>query len=246
MMKPQVHFTALALLGAALAGAIIGLTAGRAPQPVPVSPDAQQFQPAQPPTVPPDFIAAASSDPVTGHPKPCAPPIVPGLAGTPANDSSPAAPDVRVETDGREFFKIAETNPAAAVELAAKLDPSRRSDDLMEDLVQQWAGADLLAAAAWVKLNTSGDEQARLLQRVGFVLSQTNPADAAEFVLAQIPPGPVRDEAVMTVVNQWGNRNLAAAAAWVQTFSDGPLQERAVVELEGIENYRAALASSQN
>jgi hypothetical protein len=44
-------------------------------------------------------------------------------------------------------------NPAVAVELAAKIDPSQRSNGLMENLVQQWAGAGLLTAAAWVETN---------------------------------------------------------------------------------------------
>jgi hypothetical protein len=159
-----------------------------------------------------------------------------------ANENTPVTTRILVETADREFYTIAETNPALAVELAAELDPSQRSSGLMENLVQRWADADLLTAAAWVELQPAGDDKESLLQQIGFVLSQTSPVDAAEFVTTQISPGPVQDEAVMTVVNQWGNKNLAAAASWVQTFSEGPLQERAVKELEGIENYQRELA----
>lgn len=42
-----------------------------------------------------------------------------------------------------------------------------------------------------------------------------------------------------------GNRNLKAAALWVQTFPAGPLQDRAVQELEGIEQYQQELARNK-
>src|SRR5262249_26051404 len=133
-----------------------------------------------------------------------------------ASESLPAVTNPPAADIGRELSGVAATNPATALELAARLDPAQHPEDVMEDLAQQWANTDPLAAATWIKLNTSGDEQSLLLQRVGFVLSQTSPVDAAEFVQTEIPDGPVQAEAIMTVVNQWGNKDLAAAAAWVQ------------------------------
>ena len=244
-MKRPIHFIALLLLGAALAVTILDRPARRAPLPVSSSVPVEALPTAPPPalsTSPARVASVAQS--VENPPTPS--PVVSRSTVTPAADSSPAPTNLPVVDDGRKLFKLAETNPAAALALAAQIDPSKRAGDLMEDLTQQWAGADPLAAAAWAKLNTSGEEQARLLQRVGFVLSQSSPVDAAEFVQAQIPSGPVQDEALMTVVNQWGNKDLAAAAAWVKTFPEGPLQQRAVIELEGIQNYRQALAASQN
>jgi hypothetical protein len=243
-MKRPIFFTILS--GAALAAIVLGLTTARAPGPVPSSARVQPLPPAPPPAVPTEISSAAPADQPGGNPEPLSSPVDSPSAVTPAGESLPMATNLPVADIGRELSEIAATNPAAALELAARLDPSQHPGDLMEDIVQQWANGDPLAAAAWAKLNTSGEEQSLLLQRVGFVLSQTSPVDAAEFVQAEIPQGPVQDEAIMTVVNQWGNKDLAAAASWVKTFPEGPLQQRAVVELEGIENYRQALALSQN
>jgi hypothetical protein len=46
----------------------------------------------------------------------------------------------------------------------------------------------------------------------------------------------------MSVLNQWGNQNVSAAAGWVATFPAGPLRERALEELEGIAQYQRELA----
>jgi hypothetical protein len=81
----------------------------------------------------------------------------------------------------------------------------------------------------------------RLSWEAAYVMSQTDPASAANLVINQIPPGPSQNEAVMTVLNQWANQDLNAAATWVKGFPVGPLQERAVNELEGIANHKQAL-----
>jgi hypothetical protein len=241
-MKRQFCFIALLLMGAALTGIFIGLAASRAPVSDSISTDAERFQPEQHQAVPPNSSKTPQVDQAMEYPKAQVSSIHSDPAGTPVNGGGPVAGNALSRADELEFYKIAETNPAAAVALAAKLDPAQRPKSLMEDLVQKWADADLLSAAAWVELNASGDERDRELQRVGFTLSQGDPAEAAEFVMSQISVGSVQDEAVMTVVNQWGNKNLAAAASWVQTLPEGPLQERAVNELEGIENYQRELA----
>ena len=58
----------------------------------------------------------------------------------------------------------------------------------------------------------------------------------------QIPPGAAQDEAIMTVLNQWANQDLIAATDWVKQFPDGPLQVRALNELEGMVAYKQLLA----
>jgi len=136
-------------------------------------------------------------------------------------------------------FGLAQTDPAHAVEMAQTL---HQPEDVMENLVQQWAANDVVSALVWANNLPAGGQRDQLLQRVTYVLSQTDPSDAAGLVLEQIPPGPAQDETVMTVVHQWGNQNLQAANAWVLTFPDGPLKERATEELNGIAQYKNALA----
>jgi hypothetical protein len=138
-------------------------------------------------------------------------------------------------------FGIAETHPADAVKLAQSL---QQPESVMENLVQQWSSADLVSAMVWVNEQPAGEQRDEFVQRVAFVLSQSDPANAAGLVTEQIPPGPAQDEAMMTVLHQWADRNVSAAADWIATypFRSAQLQDRALSELEGMQNYQKALA----
>jgi hypothetical protein len=139
-------------------------------------------------------------------------------------------------------FSVAQNNPANAVTLAQALHLDEQTGAVMENLVQQWAVSDPASALGWTFQQPADDRRDALMTRVAYALSQTDPARAASLVTDQISPGTAQDEAVMMVVNQWGNQNLAAAATWVETFPEGPLQKRAVEELEGIQQYQQQLA----
>jgi hypothetical protein len=136
-------------------------------------------------------------------------------------------------------FGLAQKNPARAVELAQSLDQPQA---VMEDIVQQWATTDLKSALVWANDQPAGDQRDQFFARTTFILSQTDPSDAASLVMEQISPGAAQDEAIMTVINQWANKDLKAAASWVQTFPDNPLRERALNELQGVADYQQALA----
>jgi hypothetical protein len=136
-------------------------------------------------------------------------------------------------------FGLAQKDPAHAVEVAQAL---QQPEAVMEDIVQQWATTDLRSALVWVNNQPAGDQRDQLIARTTFILSQTDPSDAASLVMEEISPGSTQDEAIMTVVNQWANKDLKTAASWVQTFPDSPLRERALSELEGVADYRQALA----
>ena len=140
-------------------------------------------------------------------------------------------------------YGLAETDPADAVNLAQTLNMGEQPGAIMPNLVQQWATTDFQSAFDWVNNQAASEERNDLTTRIAYVLSQTQPADAAGLVMDQIPPGSTQDEAVMTVLNQWGNQNLIAATDWVKQFPDGPLRERAVRELEGIAAYEQLLAA---
>jgi hypothetical protein len=140
-------------------------------------------------------------------------------------------------------YGLAETDPADAVNLAQTLNMGEQPGAIMPNLVQQWATTDFQSAFDWVNNQAASEERNDLTTRIAYVLSQTQPAEAAGLVMDQIPPGSTQDEAVMTVLNQWGNQNLIAATDWVKQFPDGPLRERAVRELEGIAAYEQLLAA---
>jgi hypothetical protein len=136
---------------------------------------------------------------------------------------------------------LAQTDPADAVKMAQTLNLGNQPGGVMESLVQQWAATDLASVLDWANSQPAGYQRDGFTTRIAYVMSQSDPAGAANLVLNQISPGPAQDEAVMTVLNQWGNQNLVAATTWVKGFPEGPLQARAVNELEGIANYQHQL-----
>jgi hypothetical protein len=104
----------------------------------------------------------------------------------------------------------------------------------MANLVQQWADQDLRSAYVWTLGQPAGDGRTAMLSRVALVWSKTAPAEAAEIVVNQMPPGPQQTEAVMSVLHQWALRDPGATIKWVERFPPGPLRERAITELEGL------------
>lgn len=138
---------------------------------------------------------------------------------------------------------LAETRPDKAVQEAMSLQLNERSASVVENLVQQWGAADAPAALAWAEALSPGPEQNQFVMQITFALSKIDPVDAAQVAMQQIPSGATQDEAVMSVLNQWANQDLVAAANWVKIFPAGPLQNRAIDELEGISQYRNSFAA---
>jgi hypothetical protein len=130
-------------------------------------------------------------------------------------------------------FGLAERDPAKAVELAQTLHFEEKPGAVVENLVEKWANADLSAALIWADGQPAGEHREQYISRVAFVWSQSAPADAARWVVEQIPPGPSQVEAVVMVVHQWARQDRAAASAWVEIFPEGPLRNHAINELNG-------------
>jgi hypothetical protein len=133
-------------------------------------------------------------------------------------------------------FEDAKTRPAEAVDAWMAFDPTP-SDPALANLIQVWAETELPAALAWARTQPAGAARDQALARVAFVLSQTEPAEAATLVAESVDPGPAQTEAVLSVLHQWATRDLPAARAWVERFPAGPLAARAKRELDGIERY---------
>jgi hypothetical protein len=151
------------------------------------------------------------------------------------------AGDERNEALAAVCFGVAETDPAVAMKVAQDLHLDKQSPAVTEDLAQQWAATDLGSSLAWAADQPAGASRDESFTRIAFVMSQGAPSDAAALVMNQIPPGPARDEAIMTVIHQWGNEDMVAAANWAKDAVTGPLQERVLKELNGILDYQRAL-----
>jgi len=129
-------------------------------------------------------------------------------------------------------LQIAETNPAAAAALADSYGAG--CTNVLENLVMQWAGQDIHAASNWAATKPPSAQRDNLLSRIAFVESKTYPENAATLVAELIPPGQIQDEAAISVLYQWAQKDPRAAMKWAQTFSAGALHDRAVNEVQNI------------
>jgi hypothetical protein len=137
--------------------------------------------------------------------------------------------------------EIAETNPAAAAILADGYGAG--CTNILENLMAQWAGQDMQAAYGWAAARPAGTQRDSLLSRIAFVESKTDPQDAATLVAQQIASGQIQDEAAVSVLHQWAQKDSAAAMRWAQSFSAGTLHDRAVNE---VQNVIASNSQSEN
>ncbi|MEO5715137.1 MAG: hypothetical protein ABIT37_16785 [Luteolibacter sp.] len=127
---------------------------------------------------------------------------------------------------------VAESDPHLAVGLALR--HGSEGDDsggLLENLSAQWADREPAAALDWVRTHPDGEWHDRLLARVAFVLSKSDPHAAACHVAKDMEPGTLQDEAVISILHQWIMKDPQAAASWAAAFPEGDLRSRAMSEI---------------
>jgi hypothetical protein len=138
-------------------------------------------------------------------------------------------------------FKVSEVNVAQSVQMAVK-DNLNTMPGVLENLVTQWARQDFPSALAWSKNQPAGEQRDQMFERLAVIQSKTAPAEAAKLVAEEIAPGPVQDDAVVSVITRWGTSDMAGATVWVNQFPSGPLKERAK---EVLSNMTASNQSHQ-
>ena len=136
------------------------------------------------------------------------------------------------------FSRIAQSDPAEAVRLRQELSGDQGDDAELVNLAQRWAETDLSAVYGWTDSLPPGAQRDQLTARAAFIQSQNNPAEAAQLVLDRIPRGEAQTEALISVVHQWAQRDLAAASAWVERIPEDLLRERATQELEAVKRSK--------
>ena len=143
-------------------------------------------------------------------------------------------PAQRTETLVRLCYQWAEIDPRAAVELAFEHGLEGAAGGVIGNLAQQWATVDMPAALAWVREQAPGEVRDDLTARIGYLWAESDPAAAAGFVIASTTPGPAQEEAAISVLHRWSRRDPAAARAWAECFPEGPLRDRALLEVGNV------------
>jgi len=136
------------------------------------------------------------------------------------------------------FARISQSDPAEAVRLRQQLALDPADDAELANLAQRWAESDLSAVLGWTDSLPPGTQRDQLHARAAFIQAQSNPAAAAQLVMDRLPRGEAQSEALISVVHQWAQRDLAAASAWVDSIPEDLLRERATQELEATQRSR--------
>jgi len=139
---------------------------------------------------------------------------------------------------GDERFRQSIRNMAQALTGMSTAHPGEQNLEL-QHFLSLWAEVDLSAAQSWATQQPQGDARNEMITRIASIYSETHPAEAACWILDEIPPGPAQEEAVMTVIHHWSLQNRQEVIAWVQQFPPSSLRLRATQELDSI-------VSSQN
>ena len=140
---------------------------------------------------------------------------------------------------------VAQEDPRRAVTLALAHGADQGDDGgLLECLTMQWCEKECSTVLDWVREQPPGEWRDRLLARASFVLSKSDPAEAARLV-SNLEPGNLQDEAVMAVLHQWALKDSAAALQWAEGFSEFALRDRALVEIANLRKLTAADEGSE-
>jgi hypothetical protein len=138
---------------------------------------------------------------------------------------------------------LAASDPRSALELAIQHGADQEdAGGLLENLAMQWAERETSTALKWVGTQPNSEWHDRLIARVAFVLAKSDPRSAAFHVAEEMEPGPMQDEAAISILHQWAMIDSESAAQWVGSFTAGPLRERALGELTCLSEQKAILA----
>jgi hypothetical protein len=140
-------------------------------------------------------------------------------------------------------LQVSERDPEEAVRMRTQHVADEQPNPGLEVLAQRWGEKDFSAALDWALSRAASEQRDQLIARLAFVQSQTSPIEAATLVAEKIPAGGAQTEAIMSVLHQWGSRDLAAAEKWVARFPESELRTRAVSELEGLAKYQSSVKS---
>jgi len=149
-------------------------------------------------------------------------------------------PTMRSTACASVCLAVAENDPRRAVVLALAHGVDEEAQGgLLESLTMQWCDKESKTVLDWAREQPPGEWRERLLARVSYVLSKSDPLAAAE-VVSGLEPGSQQDEAAIAVVHQWAQQDPSAALKWVEGFGDPTLHKRALEEISNLQNWIAA------
>ena len=98
---------------------------------------------------------------------------------------------------------------------------------------RQWAERDFAAALECADSQPAGPWREEMFGWLALVVARLNPAEAATMADRDMKPGPVRNETAIAILHHWARTDLVRAAAWADSFPQGPFRDRALDEVAG-------------
>jgi hypothetical protein len=137
-------------------------------------------------------------------------------------------------------LQLAVSDPASAMNAAWQFQLGSlgglAENAVLEELAGRWAATDLSAALAWLSqqpLDEAGQRD-RVLKGIAFAWSKESPADAVRLVIEHMSPDYAQCDAAIKLAGRWAAVDFSTAAAWVDLFPEGSIQDRAREELSKV------------
>ena len=121
-----------------------------------------------------------------------------------------------------------ETNPAAAIDLARRMDPGQDQSSLLQTVTYSWVSRDPNAALDWMLAVQDPSLREKLVAVGAQAYAATDPALAASWVSSAIKTDQTLNDAVLHVADAWVAKKPADAAQWVASLPDGSLRDDAL------------------
>jgi hypothetical protein len=100
-----------------------------------------------------------------------------------------------------------------------KMDTSEYQQNPLTGVLNGWIAKDPKAAIEWINNYPDGDAKVGLIRSLVSHIDDTNPAEATTLA-SVIPPGNMREQAMVSAARSWLDSNPTAAAAWALQQED--------------------------
>jgi hypothetical protein len=100
-----------------------------------------------------------------------------------------------------------------------KMDTSEYQQNPLTGVLDGWIAKDPKAAIEWINNYPDGDEKVGLIRSLVSHIDDTNPVEATALA-GVMPPGTMREEAIVSAARSWLETDPAAAATWALRQED--------------------------
>lgn len=128
-------------------------------------------------------------------------------------------------------YEISRNDAAAASALVTEIPTGSGRDDLVSHVAALWAADSPAKASDWAAGLPTEELRQGALAAVATAWADSDPVSAGTLAVRSLAPGKMQDDAVISVVQRWVQKDPTQAAAWVNGFSEGSLRDTAVEEL---------------